>query len=468
MKLFRSKGWLALMLALIVTAAGIWLFACSRDKQKHRHDGHRPVVSFATVKPVLEALGNELPLELKKPNESKWNAWARRQDDVVRARLEQGGLDSMINVLLFGTSFTTQPRVMTTADSNDTVLQSRLDDFLQALRNPGNNERVIFLRNLLRSRGLDPDSPTGYEKTKAFVLENLRRVVQEQITFRERFDEATRESDQATDLSKRSHVFRDRGISLDTTILSSFGIESALRDMKNRAMLQADSITQIAVIGPGLDFTDKGFGYDFYPLQTLQPFALYDSLIRLGLAKPENVHVTAFDISPEVLEHLRRARDRAKTGEEYVVQLPRESWPWVADAVDYWRSFATEIGEPVAPIQPPPALKGLETRAVMIRPKVVLSCEPVDLNIIVEQPDRSETKRFDLIIATNVFSYYGTLEQALALQNIATLLKPAGFLLTNDWLPGLPQIPMRSTGYTAVKYAEGGDEGDNVFWWQRQ
>jgi hypothetical protein len=64
--------------------------------------------------------------------------------------------------------------------------------------------------------------------------------------------------------------------------------------------------------------------------------------------------------------------------------------------------------------------------------------------------------------------YYDTLEQALALQNISTLLKPARFLLTNDWLPGLPQIPMPSTGYTAVQYAEGGDQGDNVFWWQRQ
>src|SRR5204863_6601596 len=144
---------------------------------------------------------------------------------------------------------------------------------------------------------------------------------------RERFAEATRESDQTTDLSKRSRVFRDRGISLDTTILSSFGIESALRDMKNRAMLKADLITQVAVIGPGLDFTDKGFGYDFYPLQTLQPFAIYDSLVRLGLAEAGKIEVIAFDISQEVLEHLRRARDCAEKGENYIVQLPRESWP---------------------------------------------------------------------------------------------------------------------------------------------
>ena len=466
MNWLKSHAPLRFFFILAVIAIGVWLLWLFRNQRIHTE--RRDIVSFAAVKPVLEALPEEVPLELKQPNQAKWKAWAQREDDTVRARLEQGGLDSMINLLLFGTSFTIQPRVTTIADSNDPVLQSRLDDLLQGLRNPGKNERLIFLRNLLRSKRMESDTPAGYEKTKAFVLQNLRRVVQEQITFRERFAEATRESDQTTDLSKRSRVFRDRGISLDTTILSSFGIESALRDMKNRAMLKADLITQVAVIGPGLDFTDKGFGYDFYPLQTLQPFALYDSLIRLGLAKSANVHITAFDISREVLEHLRRARDRAKTGENYVVQLPHESWPWAADAVQYWRSFGSEIGEPAGPIQPPPVLNGLETRAVAIPPNVILSCEPVDLNIILEQPDRSEIKRFDLIIATNVFSYYDTLEQALALQNIATLLKPAGFLLTNDWLPGLPQIPMRSIGYTAVQYAEGGDEGDNVFWWQRQ
>ena len=252
-------------------------------------------------------------------------------------------------------------------------------------------------------------------------------------------------------------MFHDRGISLDTTILLSFGIEGALRDMKDRAVLPERSITRVAVIGPGLDFTDKGFGYDFYPLQTLQPFAVYDSLIRLGLAEPGKIDITAFDISREVLEHLRGAHDRAKMGENYVVQLPRESWPWVTEAVQYWRAFGSEIGEPAAPVQPPPALKGLETRAVAIRPDVILSCKPVDLNVVFEQVDRSDTGRFDLIIATNVFLYYDTLEQALALQNISTLLKPGGFFLTNDWLPGVSQIPMRSMGYTPVQYGEGSE-----------
>jgi SAM-dependent methyltransferase len=417
---------------------------------------------------VLEALANELPPELKEPTEARWKAWAQHEDTVVRTRLEQGVLDSMVNLLLFGTSFTAQPRVVTMHDFEDAVVQARVTDISEALRNPGNNERLIFLRNVLRSRGIHPESPSGAEKTRAFVLENLRRVVQEQNTIRERVDGTDNESDQETALSKRSRVFHDRGISVDTTILSSFGIEGALRDIKERAVVPKGSITRVAVIGPGLDFTDKGFGYDFYPLQTLQPFALYDSLVRLGLAERGKIDVTAFDISQEVLEHLRRARERAEHRENYVVQLPRESWPWSPEAIQYRRSFGSEIGAPVAPIQPPPALTGLETRAVAIRPEVVLSCKPVDLNIVLEQFDRSATEPFDLIIATNVFLYYDAFEQALALRNISTLLKPGGFFLTNDWLPDVPQIPMRLTGYTPVRYGESGDWGDNVFRWQRQ
>ena len=466
MKVLRSQYQLGLVLALIVGAAGVWLFAHFRDVQPRT--GHRAIVSFTTVRPVLDALADQLPPQLREPNEAKWKDWAQREDDAVRARLERGALDSMINLLLFGTSFTTQPRIMTMDNSDDPVVQSRVDDLLQALRNPEKNERLIFLRNVLRRSGIDPVRSGEHERTKTFIRENLRRVVQEQNSFQQQANDASRDNNQEAELSKRSHLFRDRGISLDTTILSSFGVDGALRDLRERAVLPQKSTTRVAIIGPGLDFTDKGFGYDFYPLQTLQPFAVYDSLIRLGLAEPGKIKITAFDISQEVLEHLRRARDRAKRGEKYVVQLPRESWPWAAEAVQYWRSFGSEVGTPVAPIQPPPALKGLETRAAAIRPEVVLSCEPVDLNVVFEELDRSADKRFDLIVATNVFLYYDTLQQALALQNLSTLLKRGGLLLTNDWLPHVPQIPMSPIGYTPVKYGEGGDWGDNVFWWQRQ
>src|SRR6058998_4110301 len=156
---FRSQRPPRLVLALTVGVAGVWLFTHCRDKQTGT--GHRPVISFPTVKPVLEALGDKLPPQLREANEAKWKTWAQHEDDVVRGRLEQGALDSMINLLLFGTSFTTQPRVITMRDFEDPVVQARVADLVEALRDAKNNERLIFLRNVLQSRGIHPERFAG-------------------------------------------------------------------------------------------------------------------------------------------------------------------------------------------------------------------------------------------------------------------------------------------------------------------
>jgi SAM-dependent methyltransferase len=134
--------------------------------------------------------------------------------------------------------------------------------------------------------------------------------------------------------------------------------------------------------------------------------------------------------------------------------------------VEYWRVFGDHAGKSIAPIRPPAELKGLTTRAVEIRPAVVLSSEPVDLNIVLERMNLAAADRFDLIVATNVFVYYDRLEQALALQNASTLLKPGGILLSNDALPEIPPVPMRRVGATDVWYTD--KLGASVIWYQKQ
>ncbi len=90
-------------------------------------------------------------------------------------------------------------------------------------------------------------------------------------------------------------------------------MEQTLRDLKQRGVLREGRVTRVAVIGPGLDFIDKNeeSAYDYYPQQTLQPFALYDSLVRLRLARPNALSMSIFDISSPVIEHMQRARERA-------------------------------------------------------------------------------------------------------------------------------------------------------------
>jgi len=109
----------------------------------------------------------------------------------------------------------------------------------------------------------------------------------------------------------------------------------------------------------------------------------------------------------------------------------------------------------------------MQTRAVRLRPDVVLACQPVDLNIVLERLDLPVEERFDLIVATNMFVYYDTFEQTLALSNVAAMLKPGGFLLSNDKLPEDPRGALRRAGFTTVWYSEEPKAGDSVGWYQK-
>src|SRR5215469_4154368 len=139
----------------------------------------RAFTSYASAKPVLDQPSDHLPVELRNPTEAKWSVWSQRQDKAIRARLRQGDLDSMVNLLLYGTSFTKQPRIKVEGLSEASkagTLRARVDDLVAGLRSPGDNERLTFLNGLLRSKGIDPSEPGP---TGVFIYNNLMRVVQE-------------------------------------------------------------------------------------------------------------------------------------------------------------------------------------------------------------------------------------------------------------------------------------------------
>ena len=421
----------------------------------------RAFPSYASIKFLLDAQAQQLPPDLKGADEAKWLAWARREDKAIRARLEQGDLDTLVNFLLYGVSFTKQPPLrmerLTEAAKSGT-LRARVNDLAAGLRDPGSNERLMFLHELMRNQGIDPASDHG--ETGSFIYNQLLRVLEQRKALGERA---------ASDTS-RSSLFHDRGLSLDTTIFAAFSIDRTLRDLKQRGVLREGQVARVAVVGPGLDFIDKNedSAYDYYPPQTLQPFALYDSLLRLGLAKQGALSIAILDISPRVIAHLQRARERAARNAGYVLQLPRNSvHPWPAELATYWGSFGKYSGDAIEPMRPPEVFAGLETRAVRINPSVVLACEPVDLNIVLERLS-SPSAQFDLIVATNVFVYYDAFEQSLALENAGAMLKPGGLLLTNDRLPAISGGSMRLEGFTAVPSGSSGAAGEGIGWYRKQ
>jgi hypothetical protein len=436
----------------------------------------KQLTPYSDAQPIFDALRSDLlPVELRDAanRESRWAPWVGQHDAAIRARVAAGDEDSIIHLLLFGTSFTKAPRaserdlaaLATTPDAALRALAPRIDDFATAIAAPGTNERLRFARRIIEGKGIDPLTESGKAALRRY-LDDRTRTVGGSV-------QSSRLLDPSTDLSEKLTLFRERGLSSDTSVFIDFGIEQALDAMKAAGALRAGSVRRAALVGPGLDFADKLDGYDFYPEQTIQPFALIDSLLRLELADSADLTIAAFDVSPRIKQHLDDARVRARQASRYSVVLPRNAdRPWSPELVDYWQRFGNWIGEPVAKPPAPPAGAGrVEVRAVSIRPDAVLAVTPIDLDIVTERLEASGGAPFDLIVATNILLYYDVFEQSLAAHNIAKMLKPGGFLLTNNRIFELPGSPLSGVGFTDVVYMSLpgiGDTGDRVVWYQKQ
>jgi len=447
-------------------------------------------ISYEDARPILEVLGDELPTELlgltNERLRASWPNWVRQTDYQIRARLAQGDEDTIVNFLAFGTSFTHQPRLtkgqlgveaeasslsqkhLQQAAAESAILDARIDDLIRGVVTPSNNERLIFVRGALMKRGYNVTTEGGKAAAKAYLLECFRRVVAEQAKYASRLENAQRASDPTSKFVQSSTLFRDRGLSLDTSLLPDFAIEQTLSAMVKGGFLKSRSITRVAVIGPGLDFTDKDEGYDFYPEQTTQPFAVIDTLLRLGLSSPSGIDVTTLDISPRVNEHVRRIRQRSERGIGYTVELPLSSQAkWTPEAIRYWNQFGDQIGTSAKAINSRGELRNIEVRAVRIRPSVMRKVEPVDLNIVLQTLDLPEAKKFDLVIATNIFVYYDVFQQCLALANVAKMVRPNGFLVTNTALLEWPNSQLHAVDNISVVYTRHGDGGHFV-WYQAE
>jgi hypothetical protein len=203
------------------------------------------------------------------------------------------------------------------------LVTGRTEDLIAALRSAGTDERRLFAKQLLERKGYRFATPADRDRVGQYLLTEVARVAREQAGYARDLAGLGQLADVSEQFVARSRLFRARGLSLDTSILPSVAIERSLDALRARGLIAAGSIHDVAVIGPGLDFSDKSSGYDFYPQQTLQPFMLMDSLVRLGLIdRTSPARVTTLDLSPRVNDHLARARARASRGLPYLIRLP--------------------------------------------------------------------------------------------------------------------------------------------------
>ncbi len=170
------------------------------------------------ARPVFEALGERLPPA------SAWSEWIATSDRGTRARVAQGDETSVVNLLLFGTSFTSEPRITSRQLDEKQIghaVAARLIDLERALAAPGANERLLFARRLLGDR----------PSVRARLLSMLERTIGENETHQRLIRDAQALGDPSLQFAERSRIYRERGLASDTSLRINFAVEEALRGL---------------------------------------------------------------------------------------------------------------------------------------------------------------------------------------------------------------------------------------------
>ena len=428
-------------------------------------------IPFAVAQPVLNAYP-DAPAALKPGGHftaEAWDKWVRDNDKEIRVRIAQGEENTLTNLLRLGVTYTKQPRISYEdlaqygkSSYVNSVADKRENDLIHALSAPHLNAGMQEMKALLEREGYSVKTPADQAKVKAYLSANLGRL-------RDDVARGVREAK-----VNKFQAFKDRGISTDSNLYPDYTINVHLKHMMQQGMLQPGSIHRIAIVGPGLDFVNKKSGTDFYPPQTTQPFAILDTLAALGLADPNGVEIYTFDVSSRVNKHLEHARHEAAAGKPYDIQLlssPSDGWDqsYLSGFLEFWQKLGSHIGKSIAPIPVPDELKGeVWNRAIAIRPNVVKELTPVDMNVVYQTVTLPPDKQFDLVFATNIFVYYGNLEQSLARANIGTMVKPGGFLLTNEALPNVAPSALTDSLKTSIPIASSPQLTDYMFTYARK
>jgi len=428
-------------------------------------------VPFSAAEPVLNTYLSSLPAELKpggKPTAAAWDKWVRDQDKDIRVRIEQGEENTLTNLLRLGVTFTKEPEIgyeslakFGSSPVVNKIADARANDLIVALSAPHPAAGMMEMKALLEKKGYSLKTPADQAKVKTYLLANLARL---------RDDVA---HDAAEAKINKFQAFKDRGISTDSNLYPDYGIDLHLQHMMQAGLLKPGSIHRIAIVGPGLDFVNKKSGTDFYPPQTTQPFAVIDTLARLGLADPNTIQVYTFDVSSRVNKHLDKARKDAAAGKPYVIQLlssPSDGWDksYLSGFLEFWQKLGGQVGKPVTPIPVPDEIKGeIWNRSIAVRPHVVEEVTPVDMNIVFQTVTLPPDKQFDLVIGTNIFVYYGSLEQSLARANIGVMVKPGGYLISNESLPDKAPSNLTNSLRTTIPIATSRQLVDYMFTYAR-
>ena len=295
--------------------------------------------------------------------------------------------------------------------------RARVVELLGAVRGSPKDPRLTYFGELLRSSRVDttPDALyPDYVRVARFLYQK----------------EFGAPGAAAAGVADMARLYQLRPHSSDTQIEAGFGVYLGLGTL--HGLDPAFRATNVLVVGPGLNLAPRTDLIDAVEPQSYQPFAVADAMLSLSLASEAGLHVQSIDVNPRVVGWLQGVARDGVTLRFFTGFNETSDRPFSPEYRTYVRNLGRAIGTAAAAsaaVRSAPRYQ----HSISVRPAIARAIGAARLNVVIE---RFETA-FDVVVATNVLTYFDDRELALALANIGAMLRPGGYLLHNEARAGL-------------------------------
>ena len=194
------------------------------------------------------------------------------------------------------------------------VMDGRAADLVTAIESPGGDERLLFARHVVERHGIAV-GPRPREATRRYLLELALARASRRTSDTRAACAAAPTADAAQRRAAHATLYRDRGLSSDTSLRVDFALEQALAAVRDRGELAGRSCRARRCCRARARLRRQGAGIRF--LSRADDSAVRARRFASPLGIAERPAVTALDISPRVIAHLREARQRASRRETY-------------------------------------------------------------------------------------------------------------------------------------------------------
>jgi hypothetical protein len=415
----------------LVIAAALTLSLSAAERSRHIELSDLP----AAIRTRLAHVGLD---------ERTFNAYIRDVETATNRRVANGEREHLVYYALQSNRFTDRPRIepaisaerfvrgLSAPDRQRLIAdpsylpdegwlpaeRARVADLLRALGKDAADVRITYFRQLLPAAGL-PATP------ESLYPDYVRAM---RFLYRKEFPAAGRAPD---DIAR---LYQERSHSSDTQVEAGYAVYVGLGTL---GQLEPDArIRRVLVVGPGLDLAPRTDLIDAAPPQSYQPFAIADALLALSLASASDLRVHSIDVNPRVVRFIDEISQEPTTLHLFAGIKPLAGQPLRPDYHAYMERLGRAIGDTVAA----PHAIAADSRyqhSIRVKAAVAAAMSAERLNIVTE---RIVGEPFDLIVATNVLTYFDDRELALALSNIGAMMRPGGWFLHNESRPGLVEI----------------------------